>query len=192
MKIVERILLTDLFINKPPVLIDIGASGGINPKWKKIAPHSICIAFDADDRELDISENKSGEYKKLLTINRIISIDNKEPSTFYLTNSPFGSSTLKPDKEKLKPWLFNQLFEISKTVTLPSMSIQSSLNQIGIDYIDWFKADTQGTDLRIFSGLPTSVRNNVLAAEFEPGIIDAYDGEDKLYSVLNTMDKTEF
>ncbi len=192
MKIIKRILNSELFINKPPVLIDIGASGEINPKWKKIARYSICIAFDADDRELDISENKTGKYKKLLTINRVVSIDNKETTNFYLTSSPFCSSTLKPNKEKLKPWLFSDLFEIEKTVSLPAISIQDSLNQIGVDYIDWFKADTQGTDLRIFSNLPATIKNNLLAAEFEPGIIDAYEGEDKLHSVLGTMDKFDF
>jgi hypothetical protein len=39
-----------------------------------------------------------------------------------------------------------------------------------------------GTDLRIFRSLTPDVIDSVLAADFEPGIIDAYLGEDKLPS----------
>ena len=50
MKIIQKVLESVYFENKPPVLIDIGASGEINAKWKAIASYSVCIAFDADER----------------------------------------------------------------------------------------------------------------------------------------------
>jgi hypothetical protein len=56
MKIIKTILESDYFAAAPPVLVDIGASGEINTKWKPIAPYSICIAFDADDREFHITK----------------------------------------------------------------------------------------------------------------------------------------
>jgi hypothetical protein len=62
--------------------------------------------------------------------------------------------------------------------------VQQALIKININYIDWFKTDTQGTDLRLFKTLPSKIADHVLAAEFEPGILDAYIGEDKLYSVM--------
>jgi hypothetical protein len=58
--------------------------------------------------------------------------------------------------------------------------------------VDWFKTDSQGTDLRLFLSLGDSLIRNVLVAEFEPGIIDAYEGEDKLWSVLKSMDELGF
>lgn len=63
------------------------------------------------------------------------------------------------------------------------------LKSINIDYIDWFKTDTQGTDLRIFASLGDELINKILVAEFEPGIIDAYKGEDKLYKIMEFFDK---
>ena len=59
MKIIQAVLSSSHFENKPPVLIDIGASGEINKKWRPIAPYSICIAFDADDREFNVSEKQA-------------------------------------------------------------------------------------------------------------------------------------
>ena len=188
-KIIDNILSADYFQNKPPLLVDIGASGEIYSKWKQIAPHSICVAFDADTRDFNaiVEENKG--YKKLYKINRIVSADSAEYKTFYLTKSPYCSSTLKPDTQKLEPWVFKSLFEVEETALLPSIQLNNVLKTIGYDYIDWFKVDSQGTDLDIFLSLPVEMRSTILAADFEPGIIDAYIGEDKLYHVQETIEK---
>ncbi len=61
-----------------------------------------------------------------------------------------------------------------------------------MDYIDGYKTDSQGTDLRIFNSLPKEIINKILLAEFEPGIIDAYQGEDKLHHLLAHMEKEPF
>ena len=192
MKIIQDILLSDYFNNKPPVLIDIGASGEINAKWKPIASYSACIAFDADDRDFRIEEDMNKGYKKLITVNRIVTADPVNNQTFYLTSSPYCSSLLEPDENKLSPWLFKNLFQVEKITTLPSITIQEALKQAGLSYIDWFKSDTQGTDLRLFKNLPGEIVNGILAAEFEPGIMDAYKGEDKLHMIMQEMDQDDF
>ena len=192
MKIVNTILESDYFLNRPPVLVDIGASGGINKKWKIIAPYSTCIAFDADDRDFQISEVTNSQFKRLITFNRIVTDEQSSYLDFYLTKSPYCSSLLKPDLEKLKPWVFHSLFEVEKTMSLSAITLTKSLSQAGIDYVDWFKTDTQGTDLRLFRSLSPEVSKNILVAEFEPGIIDAYQGEDKLYMIMQEMHEREF
>src|SRR6185295_6412802 len=48
------------------------------------------------------------------------------------------------------------------------------------------------TDLRLFTELPGGILNGILAAEFEPGIMDAYKGEDKLHMIMREMDKGDF
>jgi hypothetical protein len=79
------------------------------------------------------------------------------------------------------------LFDVVKISSLPSVTLEETLKTLDISYIDWLKTDTQGTDLRIYQSLPGEIRKNILAAEFEPGIMDAYKGEDKLYAVMNEM-----
>lgn len=98
---IEKILKREDFRNQPPVLIDIGASGEIHSKWREIAPYSICVAFDADDREMTFTEKNSSGFKKLVTINRIVTDKPDKEVDFFLTRSPFCSSTLEPDLEKL-------------------------------------------------------------------------------------------
>lgn len=192
MKIIHTILQSPFFLEQPPVLIDIGASGEINAKWKEIAPYSICIAFDADDREFSVTEETNKLYKKLITFNRIVTASTEEQANFYLTSSPFCSSLLEPYTEKLQPWIFSDLFTIEKISSLPTITIADALLRTNINYIDWFKTDTQGTDLRLYKSVPGPIQEGILAAELEPGIMDAYKGEDKLFSVMEEMQKGGF
>ena len=192
MEIIKKILESAFFHEQPPVLIDIGASGELHQKWKLIAPYSICIAFDADDREFHVTEQVNKQYKKLISFNRIVTSEQTDKATFYLTASPYCSSLLMPQTDKLEPWIFSELFKVELTTSLATITIAEALQKANIDHIDWFKTDTQGTDLRLYSTLPETISSQVLAAEFEPGIMDAYAGEDKLFDVMQEMHKKDF
>ena len=179
-------------LSSPPVLVDIGASGTIHKKWNLIAKYAICIAFDADSRDFEICESEDKGWRKLYSMNRLVASEAAEEMDFYLTHSPHCSSSLAPDQKALEPWAFRTLFEVDKVVKLPAVDLHSVLEKIGITYIDWYKTDSQGTDLRIFDALPKSIIRKIISADFEPGIIDAYMGEDKLHQLMAYMDKQPF
>tara|TARA_A100001388_G_scaffold277584_1_gene269678 strand:- start:16059 stop:17003 length:945 start_codon:yes stop_codon:yes gene_type:complete len=191
-QIYEKVFSHPSLLDKPPVLIDIGASGEIHEIWSKIAKYSICIAFDADTTDFEPIVSEDRTWKKLYSLNRLILDQANINSEFYLTKSPYCSSALHPDNEALKPWAFSPLFEVEEAINLPSITLNDALSEVGINYIDWYKTDSQGTDLRIFDSLPDQIKDNIIAAEFEPGIIDAYQGEDKLNSLMIYMDKKPF
>lgn len=189
--LINKILEHPVFADKPPVLLDIGASGNIHSDWELISKYSECIAFDADSREFDVNSDTSG-FKKLHLINAIVS-EKEDPKTrFYLTRSPYCSSSLKPIPKELANWSFCQLFEIDKEVDLDNKSLRSVLADRQITYVDWFKTDAQGIDLRLFKNLPLSVQENSIVAEFEPGFFGVYEGEDKIADLLMYMDKLPF
>jgi hypothetical protein len=185
--IFHKILSEPELKEKPPVLVDIGASEQIHKKWKKIAKYSVCLAFDADERDFQFIEKEQSSFRKLFVYNCIALDKDQNKAEFFLTSSPYCSSVLQPDLVSLKPYLFSHLFEVQKKVELNSIHIQKALDNAKLDYVDWFKSDSQGIDLRLFKSLDERIRNRVLVAEFEPGIIDAYIGEDKLYSVLKEL-----
>jgi hypothetical protein len=192
MNLIERVLSDKVFETKPPLLIDIGASGEIDKKWKRLAKFSICLAFDADDREIAYITNESSDYKKLILYNCIVKDTDEEQSDFYLTKSPFCSSLLEPDIESLKVYSFSDKFRVESIAKLKSRSITSILEEQNLSYIDWFKTDSQGTDLRLFKAIPDNIRNNILVSEFEPGLIDSYKEEDKMFSVMSYMGQHQF
>ena len=190
--LIKKVMEHHDIVAQPPVLIDVGASGSLPEKWKAIAPHSICIAFDADTREFDVKESTGSKYRKLFLLNRLVAANPSPQADFYLTESPYCSSSLKPNNQSLKPWAFHSLFDVKERVQMPSVTLSEALSSCDISYIDWYKTDTQGTDLTIFDALPDHIKNDVIIADFEPGIIDAYIGEDKLYSLMSYMDKRPF
>lgn len=180
--------------NEPPVLLDIGASSNINPMWEKIAKFSICIAFDADDREFNYIEQNDSDFKKLFVINKIV-VDklkeNENKKKFYLTESPYCSSLLKPDNEALKVFSYANQFNISEEIELEVIELNEALKKVGVEKIDWFKTDSQGTDLRLYKSLSEDIQNKMIALEFEPGFIDAYLEEDKIPQVLSYMENNK-
>jgi hypothetical protein len=192
MHIIDEVLQREEFIKRPPVLVDIGASGKIHQKWRRIAPYSICIAFDADDREFGYAVHEAKGYRKLYLINRVVTDNQTINQNFYLTKSPFCSSILKPYKCSLDKWVFGGLFDVEQVATLEAVSLPSVMQTLGIDKIDWFKTDSQGTDLRLFRSLGDERIRRVLIAEFEPGIIDAYEGEDKIRDLMTFIDSHNF
>jgi hypothetical protein len=190
--LLRKVLQHELFQQQPPVFVDVGASGGLSPQWDLLAPYSICIAFDADNRDFDVQESSAKGWKKLYSLNRLVSATSSDSVDFYLTRSPYCSSSLLPDSDALAPWAFRPLFDLEHVVTLPAVNLQTVLGQLGIERVDWYKSDSQGTDLRIFRSLTTDIQDRCLVAEFEPGIIDAYIGEDKLHHLMAYMDKKPF
>src|SRR5574338_44251 len=191
-KLIQKIFTSPELINKPPVLIDIGASGQLHKKWKLIAKHSICIAFDADEREFGFIEKKQSNFKKLFIYNCIVSDKDSSDQIFYLTQSPYCSSILKPDFKYLANYSFADIFKIVDTSKLKTVSISTALRELDINQVDWFKTDSQGLDLRLFKNLRDEIRQKIIIAEFEPGLIDAYEYEDKLYSLLGYIQNKNY
>ncbi|MEO5618663.1 MAG: FkbM family methyltransferase [Candidatus Eisenbacteria bacterium] len=192
MSLVREILRRPEFAADPPVLVDVGASGEIHHDWAILAPHAVCIAFEPDTRELGYVERSGSGYRKLVIYRAILSDRETESAEFFLTRSPYCSSTLRPRREQLTPWAFQALFDVTETTRLPTVTLARVLAEQGIERVDWFKTDSQGTDLRLFRSLGEELLRHVLAAQFEPGILDAYEGEDTLGEVLAFMRGHDF
>ncbi len=192
MELVDRILSLPEFEAEPPVLVEVGASGGTHRAWKALAQYSVCIAFDPDSRDMDAVHAQAGRYRRLHVFPAAAVPDDASEAEFYLTRSPPCSSLLRPDAAALGDWDFARLFDVERTVRVPCIPLGQALQKAGQGRVDWFKTDSQGIDLRLFRSLDESIRRRVLAVEFEPGIIDAYEGEDKMAAVLAEMDHADF
>ena len=190
--IIHKILSEPELKEKPPVLIDIGASEHLHNKWKRISEYSVCLAFDADERDFQFIEKEQSKFKKLLVYNCIAFDKDQNKADFFLTKSPYCSSVLEPDTARLKPYIHSQLFEVENKIELNAIHIQKALDNAKLDYVDWFKSDSQGIDLRLFKSLDDKIKDKVIVAEFEPGIIDAYINEDKFSTVLKELNETGF
>lgn len=174
-----------------PVLIDIGAAGELPTVWKPIARYSVYVGFDPDLRE--IRELPSELFHKGFILNQAVTNDpERNDVTFYLTRSPFCSSALHPDLRALSNYLFADLFTVEKQVTVHATRLDDTVAQLSLPGIDWIKVDSQGTDLRLFNALQPELRSRVLALDVEPGLIDAYQGEDLFVDVHRELTHNGF
>lgn len=188
---IDHLLARPEFQTHPPVLVDVGASGRIHGPWRRLAKYAVCLAFDADDRDFGYVTDESGKYRKLYVYKCIVSDKAAERSDFYLTRSPHCSSLLEPDLSEVKHTAWGERFEVEKVVQLRTVDLASVLEELKLDYVDWFKTDSQGLDLRLFRNLGEARQQRVLCAEFEPGLMSVYHGEDKLHAVLRFMDEAK-
>ena len=170
---VEHLLAS---MNIHPILVDIGASGAPPPIWDRLAPYSTYVGFDPDEREL--REMRQGPFGKAVIVNEAATSEDQDEVSFYLTSSPFCSSTLMPNHASLADYLFSDLFAVERQTRVPATSLDAVVERLSLPCIDWFKTDSQGTDLRLFNSLSSDTRSRVLALDIEPGLIDAYVGED--------------
>jgi hypothetical protein len=135
---------------------------------------------------------EAGAFRRLHVVPAIVTDQPTAELPFFLAQYPSCSSVLEPDEKHLADWEFAELFRVVEKTRLPATTLAKALGDLGLSRIDWFKTDSQGLDLRLFRSLDEPIRQRVLAAEFEPGILDAYRDEDKLHELMAYMDGQDF
>jgi FkbM family methyltransferase len=184
-----RLLLGRLDI--APVLVDVGCSGAEQKIWRPIVEASTVLAFDPDERA--IPDELYDSAKRLIMINKAVATHDDDTTVdFVLTRSPSCSSTLEPALDSLVDWSFHDRFIPERRVTVPAISLNAAVAEAGLNTIDWIKVDSQGTDLRIIKSLKPELFDRLLAVSVEPGLIDAYQGEDLFWAVHRFMSENGF
>lgn len=194
MSLLDRIFQEPELQEAPPVLVDVGAAGGVTPVWRSIARYSIGLGFEPDVRDTSRLSEAARTFGRWIYCEGLVApnVDSSGRKVFHLTQSPHCSSLLKPRHDLLRDWLFADFFAVENRVEVPAVTLSTALQAHGLDRIDWLKCDTQGQDLSIFLSLPEGWRRRLLAVEFEPGLIDAYEGEDKFWHTLRAMEAEPF
>lgn len=194
MTLLDRIFAEPELAAAPPVLVDVGAAGGVTPVWRRLARHAIGVGFEPDARDAGKLTDDNRAFRKWIYVAGLVapSVAEGNEKPFYLTRSPHCSSLLKPRTDRLQDWCFAEYFDVQRIGTVPAVMLHEALAAHGLDRVDWLKCDTQGLDLSLFLSLPEAWRHRVLAVEFEPGLIDAYAGEDKFWHTLRAMDAAPF
>jgi hypothetical protein len=193
-KLLDRIFRAPELQAAPPVLVDVGAAGGIAPIWRTIAKYSIGVGFEPDARDREKVSGPNRAFKRWIYCEGLVapSVDGGAERRFFLTRSPHCSSLLKPRNDSLQEWCFSKFFVVERIGSVAAVTLPAALSASGLRGVDWLKCDTQGLDVSIFLSLPEEWRRRVLAVEFEPGLIDAYEGEDKFWRTLQVMESEPF
>ncbi len=160
-----------LIQNENIVLVDIGASGGMQDKWKKLKEKITFIGFEPDERAF--KELKSKNDSKSIYFNTAV-YKNKEKIDLYLTKRQEVSSIYKPNRKFLNKFPNANRFDVVEKHQMDADTID---NVLGDDYdIDLMKIDTQGSELDILMGAKNNLKN-CLVLEVEVEFQEMYIGQ---------------
>ena len=189
--LIRDVMLSAELREHPPVLVDVGAAGAFHGAWRAIAPYSVCIGFDPDDRDSP-AEGAQARFRECHVVRAIVSDVESPSQQVYLTKSPHCSSVLRPNDPELSKYAHASLFEITGTAAVPAVRLDAVLDGLGFGRVDWLKTDSQGLDGRVFRSLTDYQQRTLMVADLEPGVMPGYIGEDRLEDVMRTFDKAPF
>lgn len=119
-------LLTNAFDSSKINLIDIGAAGGLEPRWEVIKNNVNVIGFEPDPKEFQkLSNNYQITFKY---INKALS-DKEEELTIYLTKKQQCSSIYKPNMELISCFQNPERFDVIRKTTAIADTLDNCLSE---------------------------------------------------------------
>ena len=128
-------------------LIDIGAAGDIEPRWKAVEKNLNYIGFEPDERSRkDLMSNRDScrEY----TIHSEALLDTDGIVNLNLCRKPQSSSIYVPNIEFTNLFSDSKRFDVLKTEIITT----KKLDNIKISNPDFIKLDIQGAELKALLG----------------------------------------
>ena len=168
--------LFDLKIN----FLDIGASGGLEPRWKKFEEQINTYLIEPDERSIKKIETND------LNINLIWSEETY--LDFYLTRKKECSSVFIPNKKIIDKYPNKESYEVIKKKNIFSNTIDNIFINKSFDFI---KIDTQGSELKILMGAKNKLLN-VLGLEIEVEFSKIYTDQPLFENVKDYIEKEGF
>jgi len=154
-------------------LVDVGASGGILPHWRRAEKFLRRLGFEPDTQEfhkLTRSTDRNTIYLNTALHKEKASLD------FYCTRKQECSSLFSPNRYFLNAFPAPDRFDVVEKVKLDTDSLDNQLGQAGVSDVDFIKIDTQGSELAILEGARTALAS-ILGIEVEVEFSQIYDNQ---------------
>ena len=135
-------------------LLDIGAAGGIEPRWEKVCETLSYIGIEPDERS-GKELNQISRSRKTHILNSFAWSEEAEIE-FNLCRKPQVSSTYIPNRKLLDRYPDSARFDILKKETLKAEPLLKKLSPHKIDFI---KLDIQGGELNALKGLGNKLKD---------------------------------
>jgi FkbM family methyltransferase len=169
-------LISNILNNFPPLyIIDIGASGGIHPRWKVFDPNFIAVLFEPDPREFDNLKNYYINKYNYIVLNSALS-DSVGEIEFYQCRKQQVSSVYRPNYKLLKKFSDAERLEVVSRLKISVDTLDRQLKKNEINDVAFIKIDTQGHEFSILKGA-SDVLENVIGLELEVEFMPIYENQ---------------
>ena len=104
-----------------------------------------------------------------------------------------SSSLLPPDEAGVKSWKTDQEFKVVGTTIVPTMRLDTFMNDAGIEFVDYLKIDAQGLDLDVVKSAGDRLRD-VAKVQLEATNVEyrQYEGAPGKSVIIEYMDSMGF
>lgn len=154
-------------------LIDIGASGGIHPRWNKLPCDLRAVLFEPDrDAYCRLKPSAPNNWTVL---NSALS-DSSGHVSFNLTRKPQVSSVYEANRDILDRYPDARRFDTLGSVKIPVDTLDNQLKSHGIKDVDFIKIDVEGHALPILQGSVETLKN-VIGLEIEVDFLPTRHGQ---------------
>lgn len=155
-------------------LVDIGAAGGLQDRWRPFSKFVDLVAVEPDPRAKDSIEKL--ETTTLRSLHRVNSplASAAKALDFYLCKHPRQSSVLKPNAAHFAKYNDGHKWTVEKIEKMNAITLDSAIDSAVKP--DFLKLDTQGSELDILQGAHRTLQH-CLGVEAEVEFREIYESQ---------------
>ena len=167
------------------VWFDVGAHLGEKTIYRAMAnPNLTVYAFEPN---LKLAAKRMGYLVNFIMLPFAIA-ETDGASDFNLNSFDSASSLLPFNREALSQWNGEQDLKIERVISVPTIRLDTFMNEVGIPSVDFLKIDAQGADLSVLKSAGErlrDIREIVLEVPVKP--IPLYEGSHSREECLRFM-----
>lgn len=175
-------------------LVDIGAAGGLQDRWRPFSSFVALVAVEPDPRAKEsIEKLESTTFRSLHRVNSPLASTSREID-FYLCKHPRQSSVLRPNPNHFVKYSDGHKWDIERIEKMSAITLDSVLaSKVQPDFL---KLDTQGSELDILQGAKATLQS-CLGVEAEVEFREIYEsqplfGDLSKFLLINGFEFTDF
>jgi FkbM family methyltransferase len=161
----QYLIASNVFNEIPLMVVDVGARGGFEEHWSMYKDKVRLIGFEADVKECErLNKLEAGTGKRFYPV---ALHQNEGRKTFYATAFPPSAGFYQPDMKQVGRFPDKEHLTVVNTLDLNTISFDKFANDELINYVDFIKLDTEGSELDILKGALSTLKKTVLGLSIE-------------------------
>jgi FkbM family methyltransferase len=176
--------------SESPILLDIGARGGVTQPWRLLARFGFVnvIGFEPDNQEV---KRLNLKYP-FIEILRVALGEEDLEVPFYITVSDSCSSCLKPNFKVLDQYHLDQEFRVKQITKIHTKRLDDLVKEKILPMPDYLKIDVQGFEYNILKGAENSLSTSILAIELETHLKQLYENQHTFFDIIRYLGEFGF